>query len=68
MSVTTFIKNVYESDAEEARGRASVIGRMLLILLGGVIVAAVAIGAVVGTVSLIWGGAIVSIVQQLAGI
>ncbi|MHA7984442.1 hypothetical protein ACX9R5_01435 [Rathayibacter sp. CAU 1779] len=68
MSVTSFIKNVYEPDAVETRGRASVVGRMLLILFGGVVVAAVAIGAVVGIVSLIWGGAIVSIVQQVAGI
>lgn len=68
MSVASLIRSVYEPDADERQGRAAVLVRMLLILLGGVVVAGIAVALVVGLVSMIWGGTIVSIVQQIAGV
>jgi hypothetical protein len=40
---------------------------MLLILFGGLVVAAIAVALVLGVAALIWGGTIVSLVQQIAG-
>ena len=67
MSVASFIRNTYNAD-DEQQGRGAVFGRMLLILFGGAVVTVVVAGLMFGVASLIWGGTIVSIVQQIAGI
>jgi hypothetical protein len=66
MSVTSFIRNTYDPDTRQ-QAPSAVLVRMLLILFGGLVVAAIAVALVLGVAALIWGGTIVSLVQQVAG-
>ncbi|QDZ15843.1 hypothetical protein [Humibacter ginsenosidimutans] len=68
MSVVSFIRNAYSTEADERQSRAVVLVRMLLILVGGVVVTAIAAALMFGVASLIWGGTIANIVQQVAGV
>ena len=68
MSVTSFIRSAYITDADESQSRATVLARMLLVLFVGAVIAAIVVAVMLGIAALIWGGAIASIAQQIAGV
>ncbi|WP_460568166.1 hypothetical protein [Humibacter soli] len=73
MRAITFTRNPFDTDAGRdgnaggSRGTASTLLRMLLILIGGLVVTCVVAAAMLGVATLIWGGMVGTLVQQLAG-
>ncbi|MGN6127036.1 MAG: hypothetical protein ACTHON_10755 [Humibacter sp.] len=73
MRAITFTRNPFDADAGAddnaggSRGTASTLLRMLLILIGGLVVTCVVAAALLGVATLIWGGMVGTLVQQLAG-
>jgi len=73
MRAITFTRESFGTDAGAdndtggSRGKASTLLRMLLILIGGLVVTCVVAAALLGVATLIWGGVVGTLVQQLAG-